>query len=144
MFAHVAHKISDGFWHVKKTIKIRRGIQQKLSKKKSKILKISKFFKIFKKTFIYSQKKYNFFNFQAYSVFSNISETLQILTSKFGFTVPLKPQRNWKNSKIVHFSHMTLFFEVVFWAFFNFRLVYTGQYYVQASQNWFGKRYGIN
>ena len=39
---------------------------------------------------------------------------------------------------------MTLFFEVVFWAFFNFRRVYTGQYYVSASQNWFGERYGIN
>ena len=75
-------------------------------KKKSKILKISKFFKIFKKTFIYSQKKYNFFDCQGYSLFSSISETLQILTSKFGFTVALKPQRNWKNSKIVHFPHM--------------------------------------
>ena len=37
-----------------------------------------------------------------------------------------------------------IFFEVVFWAFFNFRRVYTGQYYVPASQNWFGERYGIN
>ena len=75
-------------------------------KKKSKILKISNLDGVCNKKCLCTQSKHNSkYTPQCYNVF-NTPGTLQILTSKFGFTVALKSQRNWKNSKIVHFSHM--------------------------------------
>ena len=91
----------------KKWSKSRCESSRNFEKKKiSKILKISNFDGVYKKKCLSTQSKHNSKKRnQCYNVF-NTPGTLQILTSKFGFTVALKPQRNWKNSKIVHFSHM--------------------------------------
>ena len=68
-----------------------------LKKKISKILKISNFDGVYKKKCLSTQSKHNSMKRnQCYNVF-NTPGTLQILTSKFGFTVALKPQGNWKN-----------------------------------------------
>ena len=76
--------------------------------KNSKILKISNLDGLCNKKCLSTQSKHNSkYRKECYNVF-NTPGTLQILTSKFGFTVALKPQRNWKNSKIVHFSHINL------------------------------------
>ena len=98
------------FWNCmisKKWSKSRCESSRNFEKKKiSKILKISNFDGVYKKKCLSTQRKHNCKQTpQCYNVF-NTPGTLQILTSKFGFTVALKPQRNWKNLKNVHFSYM--------------------------------------
>ena len=77
-----------------------------LGKKNSKIVKISNCHGVCNKIRLSTQSKHNSKYLSEYHNVFNTPGALQILTSKFGFTVALKPQRNWKNSKIVHFSHM--------------------------------------
>ena len=98
------------FWNSlisKKWSKSRCESSRNCGKKKiSKIVKISNFHGVCNKIRLSTQCKHNSKHFSEYHIVFNTPGTLQILTSKFGFTVALKPQRNWKNSKIVHFSHM--------------------------------------
>ena len=98
------------FWNCmisKKWSKSRCESSRNCGKKKiSKIVKISNFHGVCNKIRLSTQCKHNSKHFSEYHIVFNTPGTLQILTSKFGFTVALKPQRNWKNSKIVHFSYM--------------------------------------